>query len=164
MNKTTKTINELTNEQPRSHFFLTDPLSLMFFELESCAWSQNTQFCSFLKIHFQTPNILASMIGKLFLVLTWRDKPILCSLANWQKCGFLTPLHYIPHIIFKNQSVFEKENVIELSFSQTIDEGSMRTRLVTILKYFLTVRGDHPVSSKYDNLNFHTGCFPATDF
>merc|ERR1712081_88409 len=27
LNKTTKTINELTNEQPRSHFFLTDPLS-----------------------------------------------------------------------------------------------------------------------------------------
>ena len=26
LNKTTKTINELTNEQPRSHFFLTDPL------------------------------------------------------------------------------------------------------------------------------------------
>ena len=36
LNKTTKTINKLTNEQPRSHFFLTDPLlprpsiSLMF--------------------------------------------------------------------------------------------------------------------------------------
>ena len=27
LNKTTKTINKLTNEQPRSHFFLTDPLS-----------------------------------------------------------------------------------------------------------------------------------------
>ena len=26
LNKTTKTINKLTNEQPRSHFFLTDPL------------------------------------------------------------------------------------------------------------------------------------------
>ena len=26
LNKTTKAINELTNEQPRSHFFLTDPL------------------------------------------------------------------------------------------------------------------------------------------
>ena len=27
LNKTTKTSNELTNEQPSSHFFLTDPLS-----------------------------------------------------------------------------------------------------------------------------------------
>ena len=27
LNKTTKTINKLTNEQPSSHFFLTDPLS-----------------------------------------------------------------------------------------------------------------------------------------
>ena len=26
LNKTTKTINKLTNEQPSSHFFLTDPL------------------------------------------------------------------------------------------------------------------------------------------
>ena len=29
LNKTTKTINKLTNEQPSSHFFLTDPLSLL---------------------------------------------------------------------------------------------------------------------------------------
>ena len=26
LNKTTKTLNKLTNEQPSSHFFLTDPL------------------------------------------------------------------------------------------------------------------------------------------
>ena len=30
LNKTTKTINELTNEQPRSHYFLTDPLFSTF--------------------------------------------------------------------------------------------------------------------------------------
>ena len=29
LNKTTKTINELTNEQPSSHFFLTDPLFIL---------------------------------------------------------------------------------------------------------------------------------------
>ena len=29
LNKTTKTTNELTNEQPSSHFFLTDPLSYL---------------------------------------------------------------------------------------------------------------------------------------
>ena len=61
------------------------------------------------------------------------------------KMRFWDPFHYTPQIIFQNQSVFEKENVNELSFSQIIDEGSMRTNLVTILKYFLTVRGDHPV-------------------
>ena len=54
-------------------------------------------------------------------------------------------LHFTPQIIFQNQSVFEKENVNELSFSQIIDEGSMKTSLFTILEYFLTVRGDHPV-------------------
>ena len=60
------------------HLSLLPNISLVFFELESCAWCQNTQFCSFFKIHYQTANILASMIGKLFLVLTWREKPILC--------------------------------------------------------------------------------------
>ena len=68
---------------------------------------------------------------------------LICKLA---KMRFWDPFHYTPQIIFQNQSVFEKENVNELSFSQIIDEGSMRTNLVTILKYFLTVRGDHPVS------------------
>ena len=67
---------------------------------------------------------------------------LICKLA---KMRFWDPFHYTPQIIFQNQSVFEKENVNELSFSQIIDEGSMRTNLVTILKYFLTVRGDHPV-------------------
>ena len=67
---------------------------------------------------------------------------LICKLA---KMRFWDLFHYTPHIIFQNQSVFEKENVNELSFSQIIDEGSMRTNLVTILKYFLTVRGDHPV-------------------
>ena len=61
------------------------------------------------------------------------------------KMRFWDPFHYTPQIIFQNQSVFEKENVNELSFSQIIDESSLRTNLVTILKYFLTVRGDHPV-------------------
>ena len=63
------------------------------------------------------------------------------------KMRFWDPFHYTPQIIFQNRCVFEKENVNELSFSQIIDEGSMRTNLVTILKYFLTVRGDHPVSA-----------------
>ena len=36
LNKTTKTINELTNEQPRSHFFLTDPLFLLLVLLSWC--------------------------------------------------------------------------------------------------------------------------------
>ena len=127
------------------HLSLLLNISLVFFELESCAWSQNTQFCSFFKIHYQMANILASMIGKMFLVLTGRERPIVCWLANWQKCGFKTPLHYTPHIIFQNQSIFEKENVNESSFSQIIDEGSMRTYLVTILEYFSTVCGNHPV-------------------
>ena len=47
-------------------------ISLVFIELESCAWSQNAQFCLFFKIHYQTANILERMIGKLLLVLTWR--------------------------------------------------------------------------------------------
>ena len=47
-------------------------ISLVFFELESCAWSQNAQFFLFFKIHYQTANILERMIGKLLLVLTWR--------------------------------------------------------------------------------------------
>ena len=45
-------------------------ISLVFIELESCAWSQNAQFCLFFKIHYRTANILGSMIGKLLLVLT----------------------------------------------------------------------------------------------
>ena len=34
LNKTTKTINKLTNEQPSSHFFLTDPLSIYISRLK----------------------------------------------------------------------------------------------------------------------------------
>ena len=71
------------------------------------------------------------------------DFMLICNLAKMRFWNFL---HFTPQIIFQNQSVFEKENVNELSFSQIIDEGSMRTNLVTILKYFLTVRGDHPVA------------------
>ena len=33
LNKTTKTINKLTNEQPSSHFFLTDPLFYIKFNI-----------------------------------------------------------------------------------------------------------------------------------
>ena len=69
------------------------------------------------------------------------DFMLICNLTKMRFWNFL---HFTPQIIFQNQSVFEKENVNELSFSQIIDEGSMRTNLVTILKYFLTVRGDHP--------------------
>ena len=69
---------------------------------------------------------------------------LICNLA---KVRFWNFLHFTPQIIFQNQYVFEKENVNELSFSQIIDEGSMRTNLVMILEYFLTVRGDHPVAS-----------------
>ena len=47
-------------------------ISLVFIELESCACSQNAQFCLFFKIHYQTANVLERMIGKLLLVLTWR--------------------------------------------------------------------------------------------
>ena len=72
------------------------------------------------------------------------DFMLICNLAKMRFWNFL---HFTPQIIFQNQSVFEKENVNELSFSQIIDEGSMRTNLVTILKYFLTVRGDHPVGT-----------------
>ena len=43
LNKTTKTINELTNEQPSSHFFLTDPLQkldhLIFNMMETALFS-----------------------------------------------------------------------------------------------------------------------------
>ena len=60
------------------HLSLLLNISLVFIELESCAWSQNAQFCLFFKIHYRTANILGSMIEKLFLVLTWRQKPILC--------------------------------------------------------------------------------------
>ena len=67
---------------------------------------------------------------------------LICVLAKMRFWNFF---HFTPQIIFQNQSVFEKVNVNELSLSQIIDEGSMRTNLVTILEYFLTVRGDHPV-------------------
>ena len=70
------------------------------------------------------------------------DFVLICNLA---KMRFWNPLHFTPQIIFQNQSVFEKVNVNELSLSQIIDEGSMTTNLVTILEYFLKVRGDHPV-------------------
>ena len=67
---------------------------------------------------------------------------LICKLA---KMRFWDPFHYTPQIIFQNQSVFEKENVNKSSFSQIIEKGSMRTNLVTILKYFLTVRDDYPI-------------------
>ena len=38
LNKTTKTINKLTNEQPSSHFFLTDPLSLLISRVPTVSW------------------------------------------------------------------------------------------------------------------------------
>ena len=70
------------------------------------------------------------------------DVMLICNLAKMRFWNFL---HFTPQIIFQNQSVFEKENVNELSFRQIIDEGSMTINLFTILEYFLTVRGDHPV-------------------
>ena len=54
------------------HLSLLLNISLVFIELESCAWSQNAQFCLFFKIHCQTANISERIIGKLLLVLTWR--------------------------------------------------------------------------------------------
>ena len=38
LNKTTKTINKLTNEQPRSHFFFTDPLQDRALTTKSLTW------------------------------------------------------------------------------------------------------------------------------
>ena len=102
-------VNHVILQNGFFHLSLLLNITLVFFELKSCAWSQNTQFCSFFKIHFQMANILASMIGKLFLVLTWREKLILCWLANWQKCTFKTPW-ITPHILsFKTNPSLKKK-------------------------------------------------------
>ena len=105
-------------------------------------WARKPRLISQCSVLFILQNLLSN--GKDFGKHNWKNSPrfkietevnfmLFCALA---KMRLWDSLHYTPQITCQNQSAVKKENVNELSFNQVIDEGSMRTNLVTILQYF----------------------------
>ena len=77
LNKTTKTINELTNEQPRSQFFLTDPLSSTTTATSSSttkALSSNVRFV-FQRKHKRYRQRKTHQITRLIIKAIWQTTP-----------------------------------------------------------------------------------------